>query len=109
LNYNADGRWLVNSPDGRLSGHQPPRPSIRWTVVDLDEDRSLYRAYDAETGAWQCPPLSRADAIRHCWRAYRWGAIRIQTELGAAILFGPRRLEQVISRQRHDLVRISDS
>ena len=75
--------------------------NVRWTVVLLDdEERSLYRAYDAETGEWQCPPLLRRDAISYCWAAYRWGVLRIQTELGAAILFGPRRLRQAISRQR---------
>ena len=61
--------------DGRwvFEGSSPARSlSVRWALIHLEDD--------------------------HC--IYRWGAIRIQTELGAAILFGPRRLEQVVSRQQ---------
>ena len=72
----------------------------RWTLVHLEDDASIYRAFSVETGAWLTPPLTRAGAIRQC-REWRWGAIRIQLELGNGILFSDRRVRYAISKQRN--------
>ena len=74
---------------------------IRWCLVHVGEDECTYRSYDADTGQWLTPPQSRTEAINHCHRALGWGVIRIQTELGAAILFGERRRRQALNAQQH--------
>ena len=71
----------------------------RWTLVHLEDDACIYRAFSIETGAWLTPPLTRSGAIRKC-REWCWGAIRIQLELGNGILFSDRRVRFAISKQR---------
>lgn len=71
----------------------------RWTLVHLEEDACIYRAYSVDTGAWLTPPLTRLEALQKC-REWQWGAIRIQLELGNGILFSDRRIRFALSKQK---------
>jgi len=91
--YNGDGRWV-------FEGSSPARSSsVRWALIHLEDDHCIYRAYELDTGQWASPPLTRRGAINQC-REWQWGAIRIQTALGAAILWADRRVSYIISAQR---------
>ena len=94
--YNSDGKWFVRPR--RLPSMRTTCP--RWTLVHLEDDHCIYRAYCVESGEWLSPPLTRRGAINKC-REWSWGAIRIQIELGAAILWDERRVKYAISRLKY--------